>query len=591
MMRKLWVKGLSLVMASAMCISAGMALAADDAPAETKDAAVAAPQAEAGEDPPTADTPSNDPKEKPETKTKAEGGELDLTILHVNDTHAREGESDVDFAKIAGQAKKLKEQGQAVLLLDAGDTLHGRPIANLFEGYSIVKIYNTMGVDATVPGNHDFNYGWQRLLQLSAYANFPFLSANTVYSDGREPLLSSYIIREFQGYRVGIFGLSTPETVYKSHPDNTNGLEFIDPVKMAKQMTAFLQNNDCDYIIALGHIGLDEGTLVTSEDVCNAVPGIDLFIDGHSHTKLEEGLQTKNGLIVQANEYAKFAGVVNVTVTPEGQKTAKASLVDADGAKDWPEDAATKQIIASYAAQVDKETKIVIGKTDVELIGERDVVRRGDSNLGRLMVDAMRAATGTDIALNNGGNVRTTIAAGDITYADLLEVMPFGNIVVTKTVTGQDIISALEQGVSEYPGAAGGFLHISGGSYRFDPAKPVGQRVVEVKIGDEKIDPKKTYTLTTNDFLAAGGDDSPLGNGSITSNGDPMDAVVRDYIKAGDFQIDAQSRVTVVGGALDIPAEPAAETPAPENTDSRGEEAAPADAAASTEAAEETKAA
>ena len=541
-MLKRWKKGFSLVMALAMLASAGSAISATE-------------QVQSGAENVTVDVTGNEKivaaADSPKIslpKHRTEDGNLELTVMHLNDTHGRVGESDVDFAKVAGQAKELRAEGRAVLLLDSGDTLHGRPISNLFEGYSIIEIYNVMGFDAIVPGNHDFNYGWQRLHKLAAHANFPFLSANTMRKDSSEPLLNSCMIREFNGYRVGVFGLSTPETVYKSHPDNTDGIVFADPIVTAIQMTKYLKDAKCDYIIALGHIGLEEGTEITSEDICNAVPDIDLFVDGHSHTKLEKGLHTQNGLIVSANEYANFVGMVEVTLTPDGHKSTVGTLLDSEDVADWPIDEATKEVIDRYAGLVDDEIKIVIGAADIDLIGEREIVRQGDSNLGRIIVDAMRDATGADIALNNGGNVRSTIPAGDITYGDLLEVMPFGNIVVTKRMTGADIRRALEQGVSEYPAAAGGFLHISGGSYEFDPSRPAGSRVKAVYIDGERIKPSATYIVATNDFLAAGGDGSPLGNGTILASDETLDAVVRKYIQDGKLDIDDNSRVMLPDG-------------------------------------------
>lgn len=544
-MRKLWGKGLSVALSAAMLLSVGMTATAAD---ETTTAATATDTTVAASETTTQDDTTKTTATAQVQKSKSEGGSLDLTIFHVNDTHSRIGEEDIsDFSKIAGEVKSFREEGKPVLLLDGGDTFHGRPLSTLSEGYSIVQIYNTMGFDAMVPGNHDYNYGYKRLLKLSGYAKFPILAANALYEDTHEPILSSCMIRDFNGYRVGIFGLSTPETKYKSHPNNTDGIEFADPIRMSKQMTKYLKEAGCDYIIALGHVGLDAGTLITSEDICNAVPEIDLFVDGHSHTKLETGLQTKNGLVVQANEHGKFVGEVSVNITPKGVKTTTAKLVDPEAVSAWPTDEASKTVIDHYLSETDAATKVVVGKTDVDLIGERDVVRKGDSNLGRMVVDAMLETGKTDLALNNGGNVRKTIAAGDITYADIFEVVPFGNILVTKTVTGQDIIAALEQGVSEYPAAAGGFLHIGGGSYTFDPSKPAGSRITEVLVGDKKIDPSKTYTLTTNDFLAAGGDDSPLGNGSITSEGDPLDVVLRAYIEGGAVA-DSESRVKVTSG-------------------------------------------
>lgn len=500
-------------------------------PAAEAEAATEAPAAEAEAAAEGAEADDEAAAEQPVPETPKEEGEpLELTVIHFNDSHGREGESKVDLARIAGKVNEMRNDGENVLLLDAGDTLHGRPIANLFSGYSVTQIRNSMGVDAAVPGNHDFNYGSKRLVQLAGYTDYPWLAANLVDQSGAK-LLDTNVIKTFDGYKVGIFGLATPETVYKSHPDNVAGLTFKDPLATAQAYAKKLKEAGCDYIIALGHIGLDGSTEITSADICDAVPEIDLFVDGHSHTQLENGLPTKNGIVVQTGEYLNNVGYVRITVSPEGDKRTRVSLMNEADTATWPIKTQTRSYITWYENAVSELTQEVIGTTEVELIGDREVVRRGDSNLGNLIVDAIRASTGADIALNNGGNVRTTIPVGNVTYGQLLEVMPFGNIIVTKDVKGADVLAALEQGVSFYPDTTGGFLHISGGTYVFDPDKPAGERIVECYINGELIDPERVYVVATNDFLAAGGDESPLGNGSVKAQTDPMDEAVLDYIK------------------------------------------------------------
>ncbi len=544
----------AILLALVMIMSLGVAWAADTpttAPATSASPTPAETAPTETTEPVTAEAPAEPTPTPAPSSPKAAGEPLELTVVHFNDSHAREGEGKVDMARIAGKVNDMRNHRENVLLLDAGDTLHGRPIANLFRGYSIAMIRNTMGVDAAVPGNHDFNYGSKRLTQLAGYTNYPWLAANLIEDKTGKPLLDDYLIKWFDGYKVGIFGLATPETVFKSHPDNVKGLTFGDPLVTAQTYAKKLKDAGCDYIICLGHIGLDGGTEILSSEICDAVPEIDLFVDGHSHTVLQNGLPTKNGIVVQTGEYLNNVGVVKITVTPDGKKTTDVSLVNEKVTNTWPIMTQTFTLIASYGEAVDDISSQVVGSTDADLIGEREVVRKGDSNLGNLIVDAIRSSTGADVALNNGGNVRTTIAKGDITYGQLLEVMPFGNIVVTKDVTGADILAALEQGVSVYPDTNGGFLHISGGSYTYDPSKPKGERIVECTIGGEAIDPAKTYSLATNDFLAAGGDESPLGNGSIKAMTDPMDEVVLDYIKEHGIVISEieASRVVRTGEA------------------------------------------
>ncbi|MDA3846146.1 MAG: bifunctional UDP-sugar hydrolase/5'-nucleotidase, partial [Vallitaleaceae bacterium] len=257
---------------------------------------------------------------------------VEITIFHLNDTHSRVEEGDYDgmgLAKVATLVNESRDAGDNVLLLDAGDALHGQTIATISEGESIVDIMNLMGYDAMAAGNHDFNYGSDRLVELAGLTDFPILSANVMKADDT-PLLEEYVIKEFDGVKVGIFGLSTPETTYKTHPDNVAGLTFEDPTVTARAMVDLLDPM-VDIVVCLGHIG-EEGDY-TAEGIVNAVDGIDVFVDAHSHTVYESGLVVNDTLIVQAGEYDKNLGVVSLSYE-NGAVTASASLVTKEEAPD-----------------------------------------------------------------------------------------------------------------------------------------------------------------------------------------------------------------------------------------------------------------
>src|SRR6056297_3921291 len=257
--------------------------------------------------------------------------EVMVSIVHTNDTHARVEAGKYDgmgLDKVATIVNNVKAVNPNTLVLDAGDALHGQTIATLVEGESIIKIFNEIGYDAMTAGNHDFNYGKERLLELAQMANFPILGAN-VYSDNYENFLPEYVIKEVGGVKVGIFGLATPETKFKSHPKNTEGLEFFDSVIIAKLMVAELENK-ADVIVALSHLGLDESSTERSDLVAEYVDGIDLIVDGHSHTVLEEGMMVGDTMIVQAGEYDKFLGVVDMVVQGKEVKSINPRLVPAE---------------------------------------------------------------------------------------------------------------------------------------------------------------------------------------------------------------------------------------------------------------------
>ncbi|RKD22369.1 5'-nucleotidase [Caminicella sporogenes DSM 14501] len=433
---------------------------------------------------------------------------INLTIVHTNDTHARveEGKyAGMGFAKIAAKINELRKNNKNVLVLDAGDTFHGQTIATISKGESIVKIMNTIGYDAMVVGNHDFNYGQKRLLELAEKAKFPLLAANVEREDGTK-LLKPYIIKKIGGLNVGIFGLATPETVYKTHPKNVKGLVFKDPVTVAKQVVAELKDKT-DIIIALTHLGMDESSKDTSIKVAKEVDGIDIIVDGHSHTMLPEGMKVNGTLIVQTGEYDKNLGIVNLTYKDGKITSMSAKLFTKEEAANLPKDEKVVKVINEVKSENEKITSVVVGNTDIKLDGERAHVRTRETNLGNLIATAMLKATNADVALTNGGGIRASIEPGEITQGEIITVLPFGNYVVVKEVKGSDLVSAIEHGISSYPEPKGAFPHVAGMTFKFDPAKKPGNRLIEVKVAGQPIDLNKTYKLATNDFLAAGGDD------------------------------------------------------------------------------------
>jgi 2',3'-cyclic-nucleotide 2'-phosphodiesterase (5'-nucleotidase family) len=459
--------------------------------------------------------------------------EVMISIVHTNDTHARVeagGYDGMGFERVATIVSQIEAANPNTLVLDAGDAFHGQTIATLNEGESIVKIFNEIGYDVMTPGNHDFNYGKERLLELDEMAEFPILAANVYYDDYSE-FLPGYTVKEIDGVKVGIFGISTPETVYKSHPANTEGLEFFDPVIASKLMVAKLED-DVDVIVGLVHLGLDESSIHTSRLVAENVEGIDLIVDGHSHTELPEGLMVGNTLIAQAGGYDNNVGIVDLVVK-NGMVTSKsARLINKEEAAELEPDPAITAIIAEVKEANDLITEEFVSENSIELVGEREFVRTGETNLGNLITDSMVEFTGADVALTNGGGIRASIPAGDITVGDVITVLPFGNYVVTIDVTGAEIVEALEHGLSAYPETLGAFPHIAGMNVVFDPSQEAGSRVVEVTIGGEELDMEATYSLATNDFLAAGGDDYTMfGGKELTALYPGLDEILVEYIR------------------------------------------------------------
>ncbi|MGM0397320.1 MAG: 5'-nucleotidase C-terminal domain-containing protein [Bacillota bacterium] len=495
-----------------------------------------------------------------------------LTIVHVNDVHGRMAEDDyggtLGYPKMKTFVDSLREEEPNLLLLHAGDSFHGTIPANLTEGEAVVEVMNAMEFDAMVPGNHDFNFGYERLLELKAMSEFDILAANVMKEDGSSDF-DPYMVYEMEnGLRVGVFGIATEETKTKSHPDNTRGIEFADIIETGNEAVEALEEMEVDLIVALIHLGVDDSSVDTAYKLADNVDGIDLIVDGHSHSIMGEGAgELRNeALIVQAGNYLNNIGVVKVQIV-EGVSVFEASVHPYEELKELAADEYIATIVDEAAAATEELVSEVIGMTAVELDGVRDNVRAGETNLGNLITDAMIVASGADVALTNGGGIRASIEAGEITIEDVLTAFPFTNVLTNIEVTGAELMAALEHGVKDYPATAGQFPHVSGMSYTFDPNQEVGSRITELMINGEPVVMEETYTLVTNDFLAAGGDGYTMFEGKeILAYSGLLSEVLEEYLRANPEIAPAIEGRIVALPMVETP-EPAPEpepTPVPE---------------------------
>lgn len=459
-----------------------------------------------------------------------------LTLLHTNDMHGFfiEGSSDgMGAAKLATVVNNMKKANKNVLLLDAGDALQGHSLVTLSKGEEGVKVMNALGYNAMGTGNHEFDYGSAQTQKLAGMLNYPMLAANIKKADGTL-LLAPYKIIDVDGVKVGIFGLATPETTYKSHPDNTKGLKFDDIYDTSNQMVSQLLLMGADVVVALAHVG-DEGDY-TTEKLASTVRGIDVIIDGHSHSTYATGKTVGNTLIVSAGEKTKNLGVVEIALKNNRIAFKGASLSTKLQNAKTEANAQIAALITEIKAKNDVITSEVVATSPFALPGDKPVVRAGEAILGNLLAEALLNISGANVALTNGGGIRTSIDAGPVTKGEVLGVLPFGNTVRVIEVKGSDILAALEVGLDTFPAEKGAFPHFAGMTVKFDAAKPAGKRVHEVKIGGVLLDVNKVYSLATNDFIAAGGDGyvSLKGKKVIAEFG-TMDQVLIDYMNKVGF--------------------------------------------------------
>ena len=491
-----------------------------------------------------------------------------LTIVHVNDVHGNvtdDGENIIGFAKLKTIVDDLKAENPNVLLLGGGDMIHGTNLVTLSKGEVMINLMNALKFDASAIGNHEFDYNTERLLELKEKAKFPFLGANIVKKDGSKAEFEEYVIKEFEGLKVGIFGLSTEETVYKANPTFFKDIEFSSPVEVAEKMVKKLQDEKVDIIIALAHLGLDEESkkagATLSSDVAEKVKGIDVIVDGHSHTELPEGKLVEDTLIVQANEHMKRIGIAELEIVDGKVVNKTAKLLDYEGIKEVTPNEEIKAEIEKVEEENKKVLETVIGKTTVKLEGERTVVRGSESNLGNLLTDAMLNLSGADVAITNGGGIRASIEAGDITLDNIHTVFPFSNYPVVIEVTGKALLEALEFGNDAYPEVAGKFPHVAGMAYKIDPNKEVGNRIVDLLVNGEKLDLDKKYKVVTNDFMSVGGDGYTMFEGApVLAQYGLLSEVIAEYItELGEIAPEVEGRV--IGLPLETTeAEPVEET-------------------------------
>ena len=458
-----------------------------------------------------------------------------LIILHTNDIHGHvvadlEAETpNTGLAQITAAKKAYENAGYKVLLFSAGDDTQGMPIVNMSQGQQAIDFMNAAGYDAACPGNHEFDWGEDNALAVLGSAEYPVLAANiTRKSDGTLLFGDHTVFDMGEGFKVGVFGLDTPMTSTSTNPDNVANVAFAaadELYAVAQAQVDALEAENCDVIVALGHLGVDESAAPNrSYDVIDNVQGIDIFIDGHSHTELTE--QRGDTLLQSTGCYNHNLGEIAWNAagkTAVGKLIPAAELTDADPEMD--------ELVSGVNDKIQAELSKSFAKTEVALNGERAPgVRTEETNLGDLTADAILwkagQATGQtiDAAIENGGGIRESIAAGDITMNDIKTVFPFGNTISVLQVKGSELLEALEGATSALPDdAIGGFPQVAGLQFTVDttvpfeagelypdttinaPANP-GARVSITDVGGKGFDPEAIYTIATNEFVAAGGD-------------------------------------------------------------------------------------
>ncbi|QTQ10777.1 5'-nucleotidase C-terminal domain-containing protein [Treponema parvum] len=496
------------------------------------------------------------------------GAEQKLVILHTNDHHgsvlSRKDKEGIGQGGLAERATFIKMQraeaqktGSDILVLDAGDVNTGMAVSNMFAAEPDIMAYNAMGYDAVALGNHEFDGTLEKLLKQIKISKFPWLSANI--KQGKNYLVKPYIIKNFNGLKVGIFGLTTLRTKVIASPDKS--LTFYDEINTAKEMVSLLRDKKkADIVILVGHLGdvLETSDQETSVRVAEAVSGIDLIVDGHSHSYFAEPKYVGGTPIVTSNEWGKYMGKAVFTVKDKKITKLEWTPVKIND-KDFPPDAEMVALLKPYVERANASLKEVVMKTTAEFEFGRKWPRYKEMASGDLLCDATVGyvkSTGVDVdfAIHNGGNIRTSLPKGDVTKENIVTMLPFENYVYVLTLKGADV-KALFNFIQTQNQGAGGFPQVSKEvryTLTYDSDGTNG-RISDITIGGKPIDNNKLYRIATNDYMAGGGDGYVVMKNSVDTYNTSMlvNDVFIEYVKSLPQPVTpaTDGRIKIVGGA------------------------------------------
>ncbi len=491
----------------------------------------------------------------------------EAVILFTNDVHTYIANEGLRYSNVADLKAALEADGKDVILVDAGDHVQGTAYGSMDKGETIIELMNAAGYDLATMGNHEFDYGMARALELVEMAEFPYVSANFYHEkDGKrlENVLDAVQFFNLAGKKIAFIGITTPETFTKSTPAyfqdaNGNYIYGISGGEDGAALYADVQaainvalSMNADYIIALGHLGDDPASEPwTSEEVIANVSGLDAFIDGHSHSTVEgKEVLDKNGypvILAQTGEYLGAIGMMTITE----EDIAVELVTEYNG-----QNAEVKAIEDAWIAEIETKLGEVIGYAEVtfdnyDAEGNR-LVRKVETNTGDFAADALyylfdNMGLDVDVAIMNGGGVRNKAITGEISYLTCKDIHTFGNVACLQTITGQQLLDALEWGARSTPDAeCGGFLHVSGITYEIHTyipstvqqdekgvwaGAPTGEyRVKNVKIMQNgeyvDLDLDATYNLAGYNYtLRDLGDGFAMFDGAVNV----LDYVMEDY--------------------------------------------------------------
>lgn len=480
----------------------------------------------------------------------------ELVILHTNDHHGAilPINSKGGLAQRSTYINSVKSTSQNLLILDAGDMNTGRAISDMFDALPDIEAYNAIGYDAVTLGNHEFDGGYQKLLKQIKHSKFKWLSAN-VLDQNKTPIVDPFIIRDFDGFRVGVFGLTTSQTKSSSSPGSE--LIFDNEIDSAKKYIKILKDTyNADIIIALTHLGSEQESpdQVTSIKLAKSTNGIDIIIDGHSHTKFQTPLYINGTAIVSANEWGKYVGKAKLII--KDKKLADIQWKDtAITEQEFAADPKISKILEPYMKKADQSLNEVIGVSSDKFEFKNNITRYQESAIGNFVCDSVVGYLkdhniSVDFAIMNGGGIRSGLPKGEITKGDILTVLPFKNSIYVVKIDGKTLLKLFERIATTSQGS-GSFAQVSSDiSYTVLYDKNENGKLLNLSINSAPIDMNRTYYLATNNYVV---NSDPrysdiLSKLEVFDNSALLSQAVIDYIKSQKTKITPiiDGRITII---------------------------------------------
>lgn len=446
-----------------------------------------------------------------------------IQIVHTNDIHGYYTETKngtLGFAVL----KSIVDQEGADLVLDMGDTFHGQAFATIDEGSSIAQLMKEVGYDAVTPGNHDWSYGAERLKELEKIGGFPILAANVTTLNGDDFFEQNYLVKEVTAddgtkLKVGVVGVIDDEFYRSTASDNIAGLTFEEEAQEATKIAQYLNDVEkCDIVLAMTHQS-------NCEEFIANIKGIDAVLAGHEHIVMDESYPDSEGKlvpVVEAGYYMNNIGVMELTLDAESKEIVSVDERFYTMENDIAENEQVKESISEIEKQQQVTLSQAIGYTENAYPYSWEDVRIAQQDIGKLVTESYMEFTGADVAFENAGGIRAGLDAGDITYQDVISISPYGNVVVTKKLTGKEIIDILNQSLAigkacddvytiqkeavakgedpyqySWPEDSGSYLQFSG----IDVETNENGQIISAKINGTDVNEKEMYVVAMNNYL------------------------------------------------------------------------------------------